>query len=308
MINYTYNKFVLDVKKIVDWIKRSNKSYSGIYPVLSGGSVLAVKLSEGLRLPVITKIGKNILVVDDIVDSGRTRQEFMDNDFVSLHVKKNTPENLYPTFFCNVADDWVHYWWEKEGSNIEDNIVRVIEYIGDNPRRKGLIETPMRVRRSFDELYEGYKQKPEDIFKTFDDEEDGDEVIKFGGLVYLRKIEFYSMCEHHLLPFSGNALVAYIPDGPVIGTSKMARLVDLYSRRLQMQERIGEQVTNALMKYLKPIGAACLTEAKHLCIACRGVKKQHSIMGYHSLKGTFLDGSWVGIAARQELMTIWNKE
>ena len=120
----------------------------------------------------------------------------------------------------------------------------------------------------------------------------------------MRDIEFYSTCEHHFLPFSGQAFIAYIPNGPVIGTSKLARLLDIYSRRLQMQERIAEQVTNDLMKHLKPLGAACLIEAKHFCIACRGVKKQHSIMGYSSLKGVFRNDEM----ARGELMALWEKK
>ena len=167
--------------------------------------------------------------------------------------------------------------------------------------REGLQETPERVAKSLEFLLSGYDQDPKEVFKTFEDEE------KFSGLIYLKDIEFYSMCEHHMLPFYGTAFIAYIPNGRVIGISKLARLLDIYARRLQIQERIGEQVTNALMKYLNPIGAACLIEAKHLCIACRGVQKQNSIMGYSSLKGVFMEESNKGIAARNELMTLWRK-
>lgn len=180
----------------------------------------------------------------------------------------------------------------------EGIIVDLLNAIGEDPTREGLLETPRRVVKSWEELFAGYKQDPAAIFKDFD----GDGI---GGLVYLKNIEFYSTCEHHLLPFHGQAMIAYIPNGRVIGVSKLARLLDIFARRLQVQERIGEQVTNALMKYLKPIGAACLIEAKHLCIACRGVKKQHSVMGYNSLKGVFLEQSDRGVAARAELMTLW---
>lgn len=183
----------------------------------------------------------------------------------------------------------------------EDIVRDMIVEIGDNPSREGLRETPGRVIRSWSELYAGYKQDPADVFKNFDGE-------GVGGLVYLKDIEFYSTCEHHMLPFYGSAMIAYIPNGKIIGVSKLARLLDVFARRLQVQERIGEQVTNALMTNLNPLGAACLLEAKHLCIACRGVRKQHSIMGYSSLKGVFLDHDNAGIAARAELMALWGNK
>jgi GTP cyclohydrolase I len=183
---------------------------------------------------------------------------------------------------------------------MKDCIIRCLEYIGEDPTREGLIETPSRVIRSWEELFSGYKQNPDDVFKKFD----GDGV---GGLVYLKDIEFYSTCEHHMLPFWGTAMIAYIPNGKVIGVSKLARLLDIFARRLQIQERIGEQVTDALMRHLNPIGAACLLEAKHFCISSRGVRKQHSVMGYSSMKGVFLEKTDAGIAARAELMSLWGK-
>lgn len=182
-------------------------------------------------------------------------------------------------------------------SSKKDIVKRMLTAIGEDPTREGLLETPERVVASWIELFAGYKQDPESVFKTFDGHQ-------IGGLIYLKDIEFYSNCEHHIQPFYGTALIAYIPKGRVIGVSKLARLLDIYSRRLQIQERIGEQVTEALMKYLQPFGAACLLEAKHLCISCRGVKKQHSVMGYNSLKGAFLHES----AARAELMTLWSRK
>lgn len=179
----------------------------------------------------------------------------------------------------------------------EVTIKNLIKLIGEDPEREGLKETPSRVLKSYKELFKGYKCNPKSIFKTFDGE-------KIGGLIYLKQVEFYSFCEHHLLPFYGTANIGYIPNGRVIGISKLARLLDIYSQRLQIQERITEQVTESLMKHLHPLGAACITEAKHLCIACRGVKKQHSIMGYSSFKGVFLDDSHEGVAARNEFLQL----
>lgn len=175
----------------------------------------------------------------------------------------------------------------------EDIIREMIKNIGEDPNRQGLKSTPKRVVKSWKELFAGYDQHPKDLFKTFDGEQ-------VGGLVYLKDIEFFSTCEHHLLPFYGSATIAYIPNGAYVGTSKLARLLDLYAKRLQIQERIGEQVSGALMTYLNPVGAACIIEAKHLCMACRGVQKQNSIMGYSSVKGVFKEDP----TARQELMQL----
>lgn len=183
----------------------------------------------------------------------------------------------------------------------EELVREILIQVGDDPRREGLLETPSRVVKSWKELFAGYTQDPSSVFKHFD----GDGA---GGLVYLKNIEFYSTCEHHMLPFYGEAMIAYIPSGRVIGVSKLARLLDIYARRLQIQERMAEQVTKALMDNLEPQGAACLIEAKHLCIACRGVKKQHSIMGYNSLRGVFLQDSYEGIAARNELMAVYGRK
>lgn len=179
-------------------------------------------------------------------------------------------------------------------------IRKQIRLIGDDPARPGLEATPKRILLAWKELFAGYKTDIDSIFTTFE------EPKQFNGLVYLKNIEFYSTCEHHWLPFYGRATIAYIPNGPVIGISKLARLLDAYSRRLQIQERIAEQVTDALMERLNPKGAACIIEAKHMCIACRGVQKQNSIMGYSSLKGVFLESSNMGIAARNELMLVAN--
>jgi GTP cyclohydrolase I len=168
-----------------------------------------------------------------------------------------------------------------------------ISEIGDMPSRQGLKDTPKRVVKSWQELYSGYREKPEDILTVFD-------AGTYDQIVLLKDCELYSMCEHHMLPFFGKAHIAYIPDDKVIGISKLARLLEIYSRRLQIQERIGEQVTEAIMDYLGAKGAACIIEAEHMCIRMRGVGKQNSIMVTSSLKGAFFTSS----AARMELMQL----
>jgi GTP cyclohydrolase I len=172
-------------------------------------------------------------------------------------------------------------------------ITAMLNAIGEDPDREGLIDTPNRIIRSWAEIYSGYEKDPFEIFRTFTS--DG-----YDQIVLLRDIELYSMCEHHMLPFFGKAHVAYIPDGKVLGISKLARLVDIYARRLQIQERIGDQVTGDLMKYLQPKGAACIIEATHMCMRMRGVGKQNSIMVTSSMQGAFRDQE----STRQELLQL----
>ena len=174
-----------------------------------------------------------------------------------------------------------------------DKLQDILAYIGEDYSREGLQETPERILKAWKEIFSGYHQDPLDVIKTF-------ESGTYDQIILLRDIELYSMCEHHMLPFVGRAHVAYIPSGRVIGISKLARLVDIFSRRLQIQERIGEQVTSILMQELGAQGAACVIEADHFCIRMRGVGKQHSTMVTSSMKGVFLMDS----GARLELMTL----
>ena len=190
---------------------------------------------------------------------------------------------------------WVFPWemmMKEDGP--QDNIRRLIEYIGDDPDREGLKETPNRVVRSYSELFSGYREDPSTVMKVFEDD-------SCDEMVVVRDIEFYSTCEHHLLPFFGKAHVAYIPDGKVLGVSKLIRVLEIFSRRLQIQERLCEQVTYTLMTHLKPKGVACVLEAQHFCITSRGVGKQGSVMVTSSLTGVFRDS---GNAARQEFLSM----
>lgn len=158
--------------------------------------------------------------------------------------------------------------------------------IGDNPKRAGLMDTPVRVWKSFSELYSGYNyndQRIADMLKMFEEGNADEMVIE-------KDIPFYSMCEHHMLPFIGSADIAYIPSaGRILGLSKMARLLEVYARRLTVQERITNQVADAMMKHLKPKGAACLIRAEHLCMTCRGVNKAGAKTITSSLRGCFKD-------------------
>lgn len=159
----------------------------------------------------------------------------------------------------------------------------LLEAIGEDPERQGLLKTPIRAARAFEFLTQGYRQCVEDIVNDAIFDSEASEII------LVKDIELYSMCEHHLLPFIGRAHVAYIPNGKVIGLSKVARLVDLFARRLQIQENLTTQIAESLMSCLEPAGVAVVVEAKHLCMMMRGVEKQNSIMKTSCLLGSFKD-------------------
>lgn len=153
--------------------------------------------------------------------------------------------------------------------------------IGEDPNREGLRRTPLRVAKAMDFLTSGYEQSAEDIIKGAVFEED----VK--QMVVVRDIEFYSMCEHHMLPFFGHAHVGYLPNGKVVGLSKVARVVDVFARRLQVQERLTNQVADALMEHLGAHGVAVVMEASHTCMMMRGVQKQRSTTVSSAMRGAF---------------------
>ena len=167
-------------------------------------------------------------------------------------------------------------------ASFEDAVKTLLRYVGEDPDREGLKDTPKRVLRAYAELFSGYHQDPASVLKTF---EDG----ACDEMVLLRGVSVVSTCEHHLLPFIGSAHVAYLPAGRIVGISKLARLVDVFARRLQVQERLTVQVTAALEEHLKPLGAACVIEAKHSCMGCRGIRQADPIMVTSSLTGRFRD-------------------
>jgi len=162
---------------------------------------------------------------------------------------------------------------------VKDLITKIITHIGDDPSREGLVDTPDRVIRSWRDLYAGYSQNPEKILGTMFDK-DG-----YSQMIILKDIEFYSTCEHHMLPFFGKAHVAYIPDKQVVGISKLARLVECFARRLQIQERMTKQIADAITDNIKPLGVAVILEAQHFCMTSRGIQKQNASMVTSELQG-----------------------
>jgi GTP cyclohydrolase I len=164
----------------------------------------------------------------------------------------------------------------------EQTIKKILELIGEDTAREGLLKTPSRVAKAWEFMTEGYKLDPKQVLNDALFESSNNE------MVLIRNIEFYSMCEHHLLPIIGRAHVAYIPDGKVVGLSKIPRMVDIFARRLQIQEQLTEQIAKALDDVIKPKGVGVVIEARHMCMEMRGVEKINSTTTTSALRGIFI--------------------
>jgi len=182
--------------------------------------------------------------------------------------------------------------------SIEESVHNIIELVGEDPTREGLLKTPERVEKAYQYLTRGYNMDINKLLNNALFNEECDE------MVLVRNIEFYSLCEHHMLPFYGKCHVAYLPKGKIIGLSKIPRIVDMFARRLQVQERMTRQIAEILDDLLKPHGVAVIAESKHLCMMMRGVEKQNSFVTSSTMLGGFKNER----ATRMELLNLLNSK
>jgi len=182
--------------------------------------------------------------------------------------------------------------------NTEKLVRELLGALGEDPTREGLKKTPERVSKMYEFLTKGYHQDIKKVLNGAVFKED------YSEMVIVRDIDFFSLCEHHLIPFYGKVHVAYVPDGKIIGLSKIPRLVEVFSRRLQVQERLTQQVAQTLYEYLNPQGVGVVVEARHLCMIMRGVEKQNSIATTSSMLGVFRND----VKTRSEFLTLINRE
>ncbi|MBC8293648.1 MAG: GTP cyclohydrolase I FolE [Proteobacteria bacterium] len=178
-------------------------------------------------------------------------------------------------------------------AGIEDSVRDILVALGEDPDREGLVKTPERVARSYEYLSSGYQQDPDEVIDDALFTED------YSEMIIVRDIDFFSLCEHHMLPFYGRAHVAYVPDKHIVGISKLARLVECYARRLQVQERMTSQIAGFIQDKLKPLGVGVVIRAEHMCMRMRGVQKPNSSVVTSSLLGVFQERD-----TRQEFMNL----
>ena len=290
MITYSLQQFKKDIEKLRSDLGSSLNKYDAIYGVPRGGIYVAMELSHYTGIPLISDMtpDKEILVVDDILDSGRTREKYKHYDFACLHISDHHPE-LQNVYWVEKVEDWVEYWWEKnsQSSTIQDNITRIIELIGENPNRAGLIDTPKRVAKMYQEFFCGYDKNKKPNIMTVDNGEDGvyyDQMLIDSGY-------FFSFCEHHIIPFFGQYYYGYIPNKKILGASKIGRIIDYYSGKLQIAERLVNEVVNEFEEAIHPIGQVLVMNARHLCKEMRGLKKWDSPFEAIAVRGSFLSNN-----------------
>lgn len=215
------------------------------------------------------------VIVDDIIDSGATRKRYGAKPFFALVDKTGKDKDV----------GWVVFPWEGDHDcGIHDNLRRLLQFVGEDPQRGGLIETPARAAKAWRHWTSGYNKDPKQVLKVFEDGGEG-----YDEMVAVKDIPIYSHCEHHLAPIFGTATIAYIPNGKIVGLSKLSRLADIYARRLQVQERLTQQIADTLDECLSPVGVGVLIKARHMCMESRGICQQGHYTITSALKGAIKD-------------------
>lgn len=292
MRHLTHSDVYRAAQTVADIIREAHPSARKIWGVPRGGVSAAYAIAGCSDVLTVVETPREAdVIVDDLIDSGATVRHYQDviapeKPFAALFVKRRftnvDDRDIYGTIAQD--DDWLVFPWE--GSAIgsgEDIVTRLLQYIGEDPSRGGLKETPARVLKAWAEWTDGYAQEPKNVLKHF---QDGAE--RYDEMVLVRDIPVYSHCEHHLAPFFGVAHVAYIPEGRIVGLSKISRLVDIYAHRLQVQERLTSQIGDALSEHLKPKGVGVVLECRHLCMESRGIARQGALTVTSAMTGVML--------------------
>ena len=297
----TFKEYDNAISLLAQKIKASGKKYTAVYGIPRGGYYPAIQLSNILGIPAITSPISGVLVVDDIMDSGSTLTPYTQDKAV-VYCKDTARATGQGILFAEPFNEWLDIPDEK-GCGIEDHIRRMLEYIGEDPNREGLIGTPDRIVRMWKEIFRGYDPLQKPKITTFDNGKDG---IVYDNMV-IDQGDFHSNCEHHCVWFWGKYFFAYIPNpkGKILGISKIGRVVDYCSARLQIQERLVHDIVDMLKEALgseyPPLGIALVMKGHHSCKEFRGAKKK-GIMTSSYLDGAFKEDAQV----RSEFMSLVN--
>ena len=246
------------------------------YPIPRGGVPAAYAIQR--HYPALEVVNSPLLAdcyIDDLIDSGATKSRYSDMPFFTLYNKQET------------GPGWIVFPWEGsvEGS-AEDIGIRLLQFIGEDPSREGLLETPTRYLKAWKEWTKGYSINLASVFKDF-----GDGGENYDEMILIDPIPFFSHCEHHLTPIFGTVHIAYIPNGRIAGLSKFCRLVDAFACRLQVQERLTTQISDFIEQALKPLGVGVVIKARHLCMESRGAKKPGVATTTSALRGVLKDNA-----------------
>lgn len=299
------NKHILTLAETEELARRAAKTImprtdraSRVYAIPRGGITAAMFMRASRHFELVDHPSQADYIVDDLIDSGDTMKRTL----------AAAPSHAVPVVLIDKTDaqsryhgKWIVFPWESDSEGqdegLEANVKRMLQYIGEDAERGGLLETPARVAKAWEFWASGYNVDPAELLKTFEDGADN-----VNEMVMVRNIPFYTHCEHHMAPFFGRATIAYIPDGKIVGLSKLSRVLDAFSRRLQVQERLTTQVADALWENLKPKGVGVTITARHLCMESRGVCQQGHDTVTNALRGVMLEG-----APRAEFLALSQK-
>lgn len=264
--------------------------------VQSAVARMLIRYSGACSLEAVYVPEEADVIVDDLFDSGATMRRMEarapGTPFLCLFYKKEDGNNrTHPDHsvckFVYPKDTWLVFPWEgDEAASASDIFIRLLQYVGEDTERGGLVETPARAVKAWGEWTRGYGQDPQAVLKTFEDGADN-----YDEMVIVHNVAFYTHCEHHLAPFFGTVDFAYIPDKKIVGLSKMPRLIDIFARRLQVQERFTAQIVDAFCQHVNPKGVACLVRARHMCMESRGINLHGSSTTTSALRGVLKDAA-----------------
>jgi GTP cyclohydrolase I len=263
----------------INIIKNKYNKDTKYWGIPRGGQVVSGMLGNA-----VDNIEECDVIVDDLIDSGNTIEKYK---------KYDKPIEVLFDKRIELQNEWLVFPWENHNGDIEENVVRLLQYFGEDVEREGLIDTPKRYIKFFKE----FLNPPQWNCTTFEGE-------GYDEMIIQKNIPFYSLCEHHIAPFFGKGHIAYIPNKKIVGLSKLARTLESFSRRLQNQERITQQVAEFLNDKLKPKGVAVILSAQHMCMEMRGVKKHDTFTTTSKMLGVFT----TKYEARMELMNLIKNE